>query len=100
MVTRSADEMVAARRRLGAMPLIVLQSDTDCPSASQAPAKRRGGDFDAQRCAELAGQARDSTRGQWRVVAGASHMIQDDKPQVVIKAFGEVVRAARLSTYP
>ncbi|HEX4532593.1 MAG TPA: alpha/beta hydrolase, partial [Rhizomicrobium sp.] len=71
MVTRSADEMVAARRPLGSIPLIVLQADTDCSAAKTASQR-----FDAARCAELAGQARDSTRGEKRIVDGASHMIQ------------------------
>ncbi len=95
MVTRSADEMVAARRKLGSIPLIVLQSDTHCPRTPQRLRLAGRGDFDARRCAELAGQARDSTRGQWRIVPGASHMIQDDKPDVVIKAFGDVLQVAR-----
>jgi pimeloyl-ACP methyl ester carboxylesterase len=95
MVTRSADELVAARRRLGAIPLILLQADTNCPSTQRhTPARVQ---FDAQRCAELAGQAHDSTRGERRIVSGASHMIQDDKPEVVLDAFSETLRAARSS---
>jgi pimeloyl-ACP methyl ester carboxylesterase len=85
MVTRSADELVAARHSLGAIPLIVLQADADCRAPS-----------DAERCAELASQAHDSSRGERRVVSGASHMVQDDKPQVVLDAFSEIVRTARL----
>jgi pimeloyl-ACP methyl ester carboxylesterase len=95
MVTRSADELVAARRRLGSIPLILLQADTNCPTKQRhAPTRGR---LDAQRCAELASQARDSTRGERRIVSGASHMIQDDKPQVVLDAFSEVLHAARAS---
>jgi pimeloyl-ACP methyl ester carboxylesterase len=95
MVTRSADELLAARRPLGAIPLIVLQADTNCPAKQRRVSTH--GQFDAQRCAELASQARDSTEGERRIVNGASHMIQDDRPQVVLDAFTEVIRAARSS---
>jgi pimeloyl-ACP methyl ester carboxylesterase len=90
MVTRSADELAAARRPLGNIPVIVLQADTNCAGAKPKS-------FDAERCAELAGEAHDSTRGIKRIVAGASHMIQDDKPDVVLGAFREIVEAARAS---
>ncbi|HEX4534573.1 MAG TPA: hypothetical protein VH000_10110, partial [Rhizomicrobium sp.] len=65
-------------------------ADTDCSAAKTASQR-----FDAARCAELAGQARDSTRGEKRIVDGASHMIQYDKPQVVLDAFAQIIRAAR-----
>lgn len=90
MVTRSADELAKARRPLGAIPIIVLQAETDCAGA--APES-----FDAQRCAELESQARDSTRGVKRIVKGAGHDIQGDKPQAVLNVFREIVRAARAS---
>ncbi|HEY3813960.1 MAG TPA: alpha/beta hydrolase [Caulobacteraceae bacterium] len=89
MVGRSSDEMVAARRSLGDIPLILLQADEDC-----GPSGDRG---DHVRCAELLSQARDSGRGQRRIVAGASHMIQQDKPDVFLAAFREVVSDARAS---
>jgi pimeloyl-ACP methyl ester carboxylesterase len=96
MVTRSADELVAARRPLGSIPLIVLQADTDCRS-KQPPAQSVSERLDVARCAELQSQARDSTRGERRIIKGASHMIQNDKPQVVLDAFAEVIKAARSS---
>jgi pimeloyl-ACP methyl ester carboxylesterase len=96
MVTRSADELVAARRPLGAIPLVVLQADTNCPSKGRK-LKTEGETFDAQRCAELLSQARDSTHGERRIVKGASHMINHDKPEVVLDAFDEVVQTARSS---
>ncbi|HWE45246.1 MAG TPA: alpha/beta hydrolase [Caulobacteraceae bacterium] len=89
MVGRSADEMVAARRKLGSIPLVVLQADEDCGP--------KGDTFDRARCAELLSQARDSTRGERRIVAGASHMIQVDKPDVFLATFREVVAQARAS---
>lgn len=90
MVTRSSDELAAAQHKLGAMPIIVLQADTNCAGAKPYS-------FDAQRCAELEGEARDSTRGEKRIIAGAGHDIQGDKPQAVLDAFREVVAAARAS---
>lgn len=96
MVNRSSDELVAARRRLGSIPLVILQADADCP----APGRRlrtEGERFDAARCAEFESQARDSARGERRIVSGASHMVQDDKPEVVLAAFAEVIRQARAS---
>jgi pimeloyl-ACP methyl ester carboxylesterase len=87
MVTRSADELAAAHQPLGSIPTIVLQADTNCAGAKQ-------NSFDAQRCAELESQAHDSTRGVKRIVKGASHDIQGDKPGVVLGAFREIVRAA------
>jgi hypothetical protein len=90
MVTRSADELAAARRPLGSIPIILLQADTDCAGAKpKSP--------DDERCVELEGEAHDSTRGVKRIVAGASHDIQGDKPDVVIAAFREIVDAARTS---
>jgi pimeloyl-ACP methyl ester carboxylesterase len=95
MVTRSSDELVAARRPLGSIPIILLQADTNC--AAEHNSKTGAKSFDAKRCAELLGQARDSTHGDRRIVAGATHMIQDDKPQVVLDAFREIVEASRAS---
>ncbi|HEX3944561.1 MAG TPA: alpha/beta hydrolase [Rhizomicrobium sp.] len=92
MVTRSADELVAARRPLGSIPLIVLQADSDCRSANSVSQR-----FDVARCAELERQARDSTRGERRIIKGASHMIQNDKPQVVLAAFAEIIKTTRAS---
>jgi len=42
-------------------------------------------------------EAHDSTRGEDRVVAGAGHDIEEDRPDAVISAFREVVEAARRS---
>jgi pimeloyl-ACP methyl ester carboxylesterase len=96
MVTRSADELVAARRPLGSIPLIVLQADTDCP-LPKYQTLTKAETFDAQRCAELLSQARDSTQGKWQVVSGASHMIMHDKPDAVLAAFADVIQSARSS---
>jgi len=96
MVTLSADELVAASRPLGSIPLIVLQADTDC-SAPEHRTLSKAERFDAQRCHELQSQARDSTMGKWSVVSGASHMIMHDKPEVVLDAFTYIIQAPRSS---
>jgi pimeloyl-ACP methyl ester carboxylesterase len=92
MVTRSAGELAAARRPLGAIPVVVLQAETDCAGA-------KANSFDGQRCAELESQAHDSMRGVKRIVAGASHDIQGDKPQIVLDALRQIVRASRTSGF-
>ena len=97
MVTRSSDELVAARRPLGSIPIILLQADTDCASKQKLKAEAKS--FDSERCAEFLSQVRDSMRGDRRIVAGATHMIQDDKPQVVLDAFSEIVQASRASGF-
>jgi pimeloyl-ACP methyl ester carboxylesterase len=96
MVNQSSDELVAARRKLGDIPLILLQADTDCHPSGPAP-RAEGAKFDAERCAELLSQAKDSARGQRRIVKGATHMINNDRPDVVVATFAEVVGAARAS---
>jgi pimeloyl-ACP methyl ester carboxylesterase len=96
MVGVSSDELVAARRPLGDIPILLLQADTDCHLKGPPP-KTAGEKFDVERCRELLSQARDSTRGERRIVPGATHMIQRDKPEVFLAAFGEVVAAARAS---
>jgi len=40
-------------------------------------------------------EARDSTRGENRVVDGAGHDIEDDRPDAVLAAFRAIVDAAR-----
>ncbi len=89
MVGRSSDELVGARRTLGDIPVILLQADEDCGP--------KGDRTDRARCDELLGQARDSTRGERRIVAGATHMVQNDKPDAFLAAFREVVASARAS---
>ncbi|MDP9109744.1 MAG: alpha/beta hydrolase [Pseudomonadota bacterium] len=73
----------AARRPLGALPLIVL--------TAQQTLLQAGDDWlDLHR--ELAAL---SSRGQQRTVAGAGHYIQLDRPDAVIEAIGEVIAVSR-----
>jgi len=87
----------AARRKLGDVPLIILTEDAAhfhmlnpwCAS-----------DVDAVDAGWVAGhqdEARDSTRGEERIVNGAGHDIEADRPDAVVSAFREIVEAAQRS---
>lgn len=80
LVGSSTDEIVAARRSLGALPLIVLQADA-------RP--------EEERSRELDNQARDSSIGRHVIVAGSRHYIQNDRPDVFLDAFQEILEKAR-----
>jgi len=80
MVGRSADQLADARHSLGRMPLIILQAD--------APPQD-------ERSRELDLQAADSSRGRHVIVTGASHYIQNDRPDVVIGSLRDILAAAR-----
>lgn len=93
---RSSDEVEAARRKLGSIPLIILSQD----KAHLARGRRQGVDPDRIYAAWAGGhedEARDSTRGEHRIVDGAGHWIYGDRPEAVTAAFREVVEAARAS---
>jgi len=91
------DEVAAARRSLGGVPLIILTQDR---AHFRMLKPWLADDVDAVYARWVAGhddEARDSTRGEDRVVDGAGHDIEEDRPDVVISAFREVVEAARSS---
>jgi pimeloyl-ACP methyl ester carboxylesterase len=96
---RSSDEVKAARRKLGAVPLIVLSEDKVHLAAAYTEA-RLDADPDKAYANWISGhedEARDSTRGEHRIVDGAGHWVYGDRPDAVITAFREVVEAARAS---
>jgi pimeloyl-ACP methyl ester carboxylesterase len=74
------DTMASVRHSLGNLPLIILQ-------AAASP--------DDERSLELAAMAQDSSRGTHRIIANSRHYIYRDQPDIVIKAFGDIVDAAR-----
>ena len=89
----SSDEIVAARRRLGDMPLIVLTAGRFAPRAGEAAVAT-----EARRqvwCAMHDEIAALSTRGDRRTIEGAGHSIQMDKPEAVVGAIEEVIAMAR-----
>jgi pimeloyl-ACP methyl ester carboxylesterase len=85
----------AARKPFGDLPLVVLARGV---SPYAAPDKPQSAVNKATEDANLAMQAevsKLSTRGTLRVVAGAGHEIQQDKPEAVVQAVDEVLAAAR-----
>jgi len=89
---RTSDEVEADRRKLGAIPLVVLSADKAHFTAA-LPSTEPGRAY-ANWIGAHEDDARDSTRGEHRVVEGAGHWIYGDRPDAVIAAFHEVVEAA------
>jgi pimeloyl-ACP methyl ester carboxylesterase len=89
----SSDEIVAARRPLGDLPLIVLTAGRFAPRPGEAAAatEARSEVWRSRHDAVAA----LSTKGARRTVEGAGHNIQMDKPEMVIGAIEEVLAAAR-----
>ena len=93
IATRDSDQIDAARRPLGDLPLIVLTAETTGLAPGMSP----------EQAAAVSGMWRRmhdetaalSRRGENRVVMGSGHLMQVDKPQVVIDAVNEVVGLAR-----
>jgi len=92
----SADEVRAARRSYGDMPLIVLTRSPQPKGPDETQVQR---DAKTRIWEELHDQiAALSTRGVNRTVTDTGHYIQFDQPQVVIHAILEVLDAARAKT--
>jgi pimeloyl-ACP methyl ester carboxylesterase len=89
--TLDTPQLLKVRRPLGDIPLIVLTGKPTAPGATPA-------EIDAVYRVWIAmhdEMATLSTKGENRIVAGASHYIQYEKPAVVIAAVQEVVEAVR-----
>lgn len=93
MAENSSSQLVAARRPLGKLPLIVLTAGKPFTMpddlASEGPRVRAAW---VRMHDELAAQ---SARGENRIVEGSAHYIHVDRPEAVISAVREVVAAAR-----
>jgi len=89
----SSDEVAAARRSLGDLPLIVLTAGRPQPrpgeTAAATETRRRVWLAMHEEIAAL------STRGERRTVEGAGHFIPFERPQAVIAAIQEVLALAR-----
>jgi pimeloyl-ACP methyl ester carboxylesterase len=88
-------EVEAARRPLGDVPLVVLTEDR---GHFRDLKPWFGDDVDAVYTRWVAGhddEAHDSTRGRNKIVEGAGHDIEVDRPEAVIAAFKDVVEAVR-----
>lgn len=81
----------ARQRDFGALPMIVLVSD---PAKPPSPPPRWG-EYAAIKHRLNRELAARSTKGQFQLVPGSRHMIQDDAPQVVVVAVRSVVDMAR-----
>jgi pimeloyl-ACP methyl ester carboxylesterase len=89
----SGKEADAARRPMGAMPLIVLTAGQ--PNATPGLTTEQRAAMDGVWRAMHWEMTELSTDGRRRFVDGAGHYIQVDKPQAVIGAVAEVVAAVR-----
>ena len=89
----SSDEVAAARRSLGDMPLIVLTRGKDAlrPGETAETAQARQELWRAMHD-EIAAL---STRGERRTVEGTGHMIPTERPEAVIAAIEDVLAMAR-----
>ena len=88
---QDSQEVVDEQRPLGSIPLIVLTRgarSSDLPP-DQAETEWRILNQMHDQLAQL------SSEGSKRVIEGASHYIQIDKPDVVVGAVGELVKKAR-----
>ena len=91
----SRAQLRAARRPFGDLPVIVLARGV---SPYLIPGKPQGDTNKAIEAANLAlltDVAHSSTRGEVRVVAGASHMIQETHPEAVVAAVDDVLARIR-----
>ena len=87
-------ELRAARRAFGDLPLVVLArgvSPYAVPGQPQSPLNKA---TEAENLAIQKEVAALSTRSSLHVVAGASHIIQADKPDAVVAAVGEALDRA------
>ena len=91
----STEQLTASRRQWGDMPLIVL---TRGDYNKDMPPTYTQADRDGMKTVWVAmhdEMAALSTAGQHRTIDGAGHSIQRDKPQAVIDAVNDVIKAPR-----
>lgn len=91
LLTVASWQVRTERRPLGAMPLIVL---TRSERSRDLPPDQAEAEWTVlnQMHSEVAAL---STAGSHRVVEGAGHAIQDDRPEAVVAAISEVIAATR-----
>ena len=95
MAGASTEELTASHRKWGDMPLIVL---TRGDYKKDMPPEFTAADRDGMTSVWVAmhnEMTALSTAGQHRTIEGAGHFIQRDKPQAVIDAVNDVVKAVR-----
>lgn len=87
-------ELRAARRSFGDLPLVVLARGVSPYAIPGKPQSALNKAVEAENLAIQKSMAALSTRSSLHVVAGASHIIQDDKPQAVVDAVNEALDRA------
>jgi pimeloyl-ACP methyl ester carboxylesterase len=86
------DDAVSRIRSYGRIPLVVLTADV---RTKRTPPDRVAADqADINRAHQAL--ARQSKRGQWRYIEGASHVMMFDRPDVVAQAVNEVIAQAKV----
>lgn len=90
----SEAELRAARRSFGDLPLVVLARGVSPYAVPGKPQSALNKATEAENLAIQKDIAALSTRSSLHVVAGASHIIQADKPQAVVDAVNEALDRA------
>ncbi len=90
----SEAELRAARRSFGDLPLVVLARGVSPYAVPGKPQSALNKATEAENLAIQKEVAALSTRSSLHVVAGASHIIQADKPQAVVDAVNEALDRA------
>lgn len=90
----SEAELRAARRSFGDLPLVVLARGVSPYAVPGKPQSALNKATEAENLAIQKEIAALSTRSSLHVVAGASHIIQADKPQAVVDAVNEALDRA------
>ncbi|MCK9684470.1 alpha/beta fold hydrolase [Scleromatobacter humisilvae] len=85
------DQLRAARRPFGDLPVIVLARGVSPYLFPGKPLSDTGKAIEAANRALLADVAHSSANGEVRVVAGAGHVIQETHPQAVVAAVDDVL---------
>jgi len=86
-------ELRAARKSFGDLPLIVLSRGVSPYAVPGRPQSAANKATEQENLAIHKEMAALSTRGKHRIVPGAAHIIQADRPQAVVQAVGEALDA-------
>ncbi|MBV8656834.1 MAG: alpha/beta hydrolase [Burkholderiales bacterium] len=96
MIGSSADQLRGARRSFGDLPLITLTRGVSPYAIPGKPQSATNKAVEAENKAIQEQVAQLSSRGKNRVVAGAGHLIQDDKPDAVVQAVLDVLAMQKM----
>lgn len=89
--TKDRDQLRAARRPFGDLPLVVLVRGVSPWLIPGKPQSETNKAMEAANLELLTSVARTSTRGEARVVPGACHEIQQCRPEAVVTAVDDVL---------